>query len=219
MAVVNRSVIYEQLGASDAHAVLTTAVHGVGASTIASAANIATHAALTTGVHGITVTNSNNVFAYTDGKGIILADRSIAGTVWIGRGDDGHLPDGTGYGTAIGFLKGANNYYGHIVLFMADSDLGNAERFRFTSRGNLLIGGTTEHATKGAGILSLFNGVAPGGVPADAITLISQDDAAAATRLSVWAESALVTEALVASTRSVPIIYNGTSLKLLAVLG
>lgn len=39
-------------GSVTTHAALTTGVHGVGGSTVASVANIATHAALTTGVHG-----------------------------------------------------------------------------------------------------------------------------------------------------------------------
>ena len=47
---------YEASGAVATHAALTTGIHGVGASTVASVANIATHAALITGVHGLVFT-------------------------------------------------------------------------------------------------------------------------------------------------------------------
>ena len=55
----------------------TTGVHGVGASTLASVANIATHAALTTGVHGV---STATVAGRTTGNytGDDSANRAIA---------------------------------------------------------------------------------------------------------------------------------------------
>jgi len=52
--------VAEASGAVATHAALATGIHNVGASTVASIANIATHAALTTGVHGA----SSNYLAY-----------------------------------------------------------------------------------------------------------------------------------------------------------
>ena len=45
--------LYEAIGAVATHAGLTTGIHGVGGSTVASVANIATHAALAASVHGV----------------------------------------------------------------------------------------------------------------------------------------------------------------------
>ena len=48
-------------GKVDTHAAVTSAVHGVGQSTVASAADIATHAALTTGTHGVGASTVDSV--------------------------------------------------------------------------------------------------------------------------------------------------------------
>ncbi len=49
------------IAAYNAHDTATTAVHGAGASTVATAATLATHAALQTGVHGIAITSGKTV--------------------------------------------------------------------------------------------------------------------------------------------------------------
>lgn len=66
---------FEGAGAVSAHAALTTGVHGVGASTIASTGDIATHAALITGVHGL---------VFTAGKTLTLTESLTLNALPVG---------------------------------------------------------------------------------------------------------------------------------------
>ncbi len=232
MAVVNRSVIYEQLGASDAHAVLTTAIHGVGVSTVASAANIATHAALTTGVHGLAITAGQTLTVTTGGTlgtgayatiadYATLASPAFTGVAAFGGATIATIRVaiyGVNVNGAVLYLKGTATT-AESILACVRSDgsdavdigtlatTGHARLRLFTLTGSTRVLLSAGGATGGEATLY--------GNTSGSVVLTTD---ALGANLSVTQGAAIITEALVASTRSVPITWNGTALKLLAVL-
>jgi hypothetical protein len=94
----NHDGIYEAAGATATHAALTTDIHGVGASTVASIANIATHAALSASVHGVSASgfedkaNKAQAAGYCDLDASALVPLTRIPTTLTGK--DADLVDG-----------------------------------------------------------------------------------------------------------------------------
>jgi hypothetical protein len=128
---------FEPSGAVATHAALATGIHGVGASTVASVANIATHAALLTGIHGLAIsagktltvsdstTLANAAMTLANGKVLTLtASLTVeGGNAGILHFDAAATLTIPATGTAA--LLGANNIFAGLVSFDRDMTYAN----------------------------------------------------------------------------------------------
>jgi hypothetical protein len=81
----------EPSGTVAIHAALATGVHGAGASTLATVANISTHAGLTSGVHGL-ASMSQVADAPSDGNPYVRKNAAWAVSTAGGIAKESHIP-------------------------------------------------------------------------------------------------------------------------------
>lgn len=181
----------------------------------------------TTGIHAaITAIGANTDGAYLYAFKTRSASEGADANTVVNSGDDilaiyGYGADGASYiesakiAMAVDGTPGTDDMPGRIV-FSTTADAGSSvtERVRINSAGNMILG-TTAVGTSGAKVLGIGNGTEPSSSPADMIQLYSIDLSAGNATLGLRTETAVATEAALASTHTLAVRINGATYRVM----
>jgi hypothetical protein len=145
----------------------------------------------------------------TTGKafGTIVSGESFGRAIFY---SDGKYGIGPGSGTRDVFLSRSGT---NTLRISSDGTTGAAD---ISITRNILVG-TGAVGTSGAGVLVLTNGTVPSTSPADVVQLFSSDISAGNATLGLRTETAVASDAALASTHSLTIKINGANYKLMLV--